>query len=123
MGGGTSGGLSTITVRVTYQQNHRAAPALRVELISPYGGMVDLRTTDGNGGATFDKVSSGRYRVRVSGPDIDTTTTDLIETGGSLGGPYVIENIEVRLNTVGAEAGGAPAAIMCNRGWRGTKNA
>jgi tetratricopeptide (TPR) repeat protein len=80
---------------------------LRVELLSPYGGAVDLRSTDGNGGATFEKVSSGRYRVRVSGPDVETTTTDLIEAGGSIGGPYITENIQVRLTkTAGSEASG-----------------
>ena len=113
MSGGTAGGVSTITVRVSYQQNHRPAPAMRVELISPYGGVVDLRTTDGNGGATFDSVSSGRYRVRVSGPDVETTTTDLIEAGGSLGGPYITENIQVRLtNPAGSEAGGGALAVI-----------
>jgi len=113
MSAGTSGGLTTITVRVSYQQNHRPASALRVELISPYGGVVDLRTTDGNGGAAFDSVSSGRYRVRVSGPDIETTTGDLIETGGSLGGPYITENIQVRLtHTAGSGAVGATVTVV-----------
>ena len=113
MSAGTSGGLTTITVRVSYQQNHRPAAALRAELISPYGGVVDMRTTDGNGGATFDSVSSGRYRVRVSGPDVETTTSDLIETGGSLGGPNITENIQVRLtNRAGTEAGGSSVAVI-----------
>jgi Tfp pilus assembly protein PilF len=97
MGSGASSGVTSITVRVTYQQNHRPAPSMRVELLSPYGGVVDLRTTDGNGGATFDSVSGGRYQVRVSGPDVETTTSDLVETGGSLGGPNVTANIQVRL--------------------------
>ena len=89
MSAGTSGGLTTITVRVAYQQNHRPAAALRVELVSPYGGMVDSRT------------------------DIETTTSDLIETGGSLGGPYITENIQVRLNNMaGGEVGGAAVAVI-----------
>jgi Tfp pilus assembly protein PilF len=113
MSGGTSAGVSTITVRVSYQQNHRPAPSMRVELISPYGGQVDQRTSDGNGGATFNNVTSGRYRVRVSGPDIETTTTDLIETGGSLGGPYITENIQVRLTSpAGGEVGGGGVAVI-----------
>ena len=113
MSAGTSGGLTTITVRVSYQQNHRPAPALRVELISPYGGVVDMRTTDGNGGATFDSVSSGRYRLRVSGPDVETSTSDLIETGGSLGGPYITENIQVRLtNPAGDVVRGAAVTVI-----------
>src|SRR5438132_2817520 len=74
MSAGTSAEITTITVRVTYQQNHRPAPSLRVELVSPMGGMASMRTTDGNGGATFDGVGSGRFQVRVSGPDVETTT-------------------------------------------------
>ena len=110
MSGGTSGGLSTIRVRVSYQQNHRPAPALRVELMSPYGGAADMRSTDGNGSATFDKVSTGRYLVRVSGPDIETTTTDLIEVGGAAGGPFITENIQVKLTEAAMQAGGPAIA-------------
>jgi len=97
MAAGSSGGITTITVRVTYKQNHRPAAALRVELLSPLGGMAGIRTTDGNGGATFDGVGSGRYQVRVSGPNIETTTSETIETGGGEGGPYITEHIEVRM--------------------------
>ncbi len=96
MAAGSSSEITTITVRVTYQQNHRPAASLRVELVSPMGGMTSMRTTDGNGGATFDGVGSGRFQVRVSGPDIETTTSEIIETGGSSGGPFITEHIEVR---------------------------
>jgi tetratricopeptide (TPR) repeat protein len=113
MSGGTSGGITTISVRVTYQQNHRPAPGLRVELISPLGGVAGMRSTDGNGGTTFDGVGGGRYQVRVSGPDIETTTSETIETGGSNGGPYITERIEVRLtNTAGGEVGGGAVAVI-----------
>ena len=105
MSAGTSAGISTVSVRVTYQQNHRPASGLRVELISPMGGMASIRTTDGNGGATFDGVGSGRYQVQVEGPNIETTKSDIFETGGSNGGPYITERIEVRLTqTASAEA-------------------
>jgi tetratricopeptide (TPR) repeat protein len=104
MSAGSSGGITTISVRVSYQQNHRPASGLRVELMSPLGGMASIRTTDGNGGATFDGVGGGRYQVRVSGPDVETTTSETIETGGSQG-PYITEHIEVRLTqTAGSEA-------------------
>ncbi len=75
-----------------------------VELISPLGGVASIRTTDGNGGATFDGVGSGRYQVQVNGPDIETTKSEIFETGGSQG-PYITEHIEVRLTeTAGPEA-------------------
>ncbi len=94
---GTAGGVTSITVRVTYKQNHRAAAGLRVELLSTMGGMAGMRTTDGNGGATFDAVGGGRYQVRVSGPDVETTTSETIEAGGGDGGPFITERIEVPL--------------------------
>ncbi len=97
MGGGTAGGITTVSVRVTYQQNHRAAAGLRVELDSSLGGMAGIRTTDGNGGATFDGVGTGRYQVQVSGPDIETTKSEIFEAGGNGGGPFITEHIEVRL--------------------------
>jgi tetratricopeptide (TPR) repeat protein len=113
MSGGTSGGITTISVRVTYQQNHRSAPGLRAELIATLGGVVGMRTTDGNGGATFDGVGGGRFQVRVSGPDIETTTSETIDTGGGNGGPFVTERIEVRLtNMAGGELGGAAVAVI-----------
>jgi tetratricopeptide (TPR) repeat protein len=114
MSSGTAGGITTVSVRVTYQQTHRPAPGLQVELISPLGGMAGIRTTDGNGGATFDGVGGGRYQVQVSGPDIETTKSEIFETGGSNGGPYITERIEVRLtNMAGGDLGiGAVAVIV-----------
>jgi len=97
MAAGASAGNTTINVRVTYQQNHRPAPGLRVELVSPFGGVADMRTTDGNGGTTFSGVSGGRYQVRITGPGIETTESASFDAGGSQGGPYVTENIQVRL--------------------------
>jgi tetratricopeptide (TPR) repeat protein len=111
--GGTAAGLTTVSVRVTYQQNHRAAAGLRVELDSPMGGFAGIQTTDGNGGATFASVGSGRYQVTVSGADIETTKSDIFETGGSNGGPYVTERIEVRMTeTVGAANAPGPALTV-----------
>ena len=113
MSSGSSAGITTISVRVTYQQNHRPAPSLRVELISPMGGTAGMRTTDGNGGATFDGVGSGRYQVQVSGPDIETTKSEIFETGGTNGGPYITEHLEVRLTkTADANAPGLAPAVM-----------
>jgi Tfp pilus assembly protein PilF len=112
MSTGTSAGVSTIRVHVSYEQSHQPAQSVLVELLSTNGGAVDMRTADGNGSATFDKVTSGRYRVRVSGGDIETTTSDLIEAGGSLGGPYVTENISVRLTNLGNQVHGTGIAVI-----------
>jgi tetratricopeptide (TPR) repeat protein len=96
MSSGTAGGNTTVSVRVTYEQSHRPAAGMRVELISTSGGMVDSRTTDGNGGATFDGISGGRFKLRVTGPDIEKTEGDSFVAGGGEGGPYVMENVQVR---------------------------
>jgi tetratricopeptide (TPR) repeat protein len=103
---GTAAGNSTIVVRVTYQQNHGPAAGLRVELISPLGGMADIRTTDGKGAATFENVSGGRYRVRVTGPDIETMESESFDAGGSQAGPFINENVQVKLKKTGEDAPG-----------------
>jgi len=95
--GGTAAGVTTVSVRVTYKQNHRPAAGLRVQLVSPLGGMAAIRTTDGNGAATFDSVDSWRYQVQIDGSDIETTKSDVFEAGGSDGGPYITEHVEVPL--------------------------
>ena len=110
MSAGAAAGISTVSVRVSYKQNHRPAAGLRVELISPMGGMASIRTTDGNGGATFDGVGTGRYQVQVSGPDVETTKSDVFETGGTNGGPYITERIEVALKPTAS--GVAPGAAL-----------
>lgn len=111
MSSGTAGGNTTISVRVTYEQNHRPAAGMRVELISTSGGMADVRTTDGNGGATFDGISGGRFKVRVTGPNIEKTESDSFVAGGGEGGPYVTENIQVRfVETIGGSAAGPALA-------------
>jgi tetratricopeptide (TPR) repeat protein len=113
MSGGSAAGITTVSVRVTYQQSHRPAPGLLVELTSPLGGIAGMRTTDGNGGATFDGVSSGRFQVRVSGPDIETTKSEIFETGGNEGGPQITEHLEVRsTNTPASQLGGAAVLVV-----------
>ena len=114
MGSAIAGGQTTITVRVTYEQSHQPAAAMRVELIPASGGMADIRTTDGNGGATFTGVSGGRFKLRVTGPDIEKTESDPFVAGGGEGGPYVTENIQVRLaqTTGGGAASPALAPII-----------
>jgi len=106
----TSGGTTSITVRVTYQQNRRPAAGLRIELLSSSGAsvgdVVDMRTTDGNGGLTFDGVGSGYYRIRVSGPDVETTTSNVIAAGGVIGPKRITENIQVWL-TAGSNVEGS----------------
>jgi hypothetical protein len=85
MSSGSAAGITTVSVRVTYQQNHREAPGLRVDLSSPLGGFAGLRTTDGNGRATLTALAARRYQVQVSGPNIRQQQAETIETGGGEG--------------------------------------
>ena len=108
---GISGGTTSITVRVTYQQNHRPAAGMRVEMLSSYGNLVgdvvDMRTTDGNGGLTFEGVGSGYYRIRVSGPNIETTTSGIVAAGGVIGPKRITETIQVRLTIAASNVEGS----------------
>jgi tetratricopeptide (TPR) repeat protein len=69
---------------------------LHVELVSSLGGMADVRTTDGNGGASFENIAAGRYQLRISGPGVETTQSVDIDTGASQGGPNITMNVEVQ---------------------------
>ena len=110
MGAGLSSGVSTVSVRVTYKQNHKPAAGMQLQLVS-MGGMAGMRTTDGNGSATFDGVGTGHYQILVSGPEIETTKSDTFETGGDSGGPYLTEHVEVSLKSpAGVQSQGAAIA-------------
>ena len=109
MSAGTSAGISTVRVRVTYKENHRPAVGMQVQLVSTMGGMAGIRTTDGNGSATFDGVGTGHYQVQVSGPGIESTSSATFETGGDSGGPYITEHVEVSLTS---PAGGQALGIV-----------
>jgi tetratricopeptide (TPR) repeat protein len=111
MGSGLSSGVSTVSVRVTYKQNHKPAAGMLVQLVSPMGGMAGIKTTDGNGATTFDGVGTGHYQVQVSGPGIETMSSETFETGGDSGGPYITERVEVSLTSpAGGQAQGAVLA-------------
>ena len=72
-----------LIVRVT-DENGRSAPGnLRVELMSAFGGTVATATTSGLGTAsvTFEHVSSGKYKLRVTeldGSHIDSDVFDVV---------------------------------------------
>lgn len=113
MASGSAGGNTTITVRVTYGQSHQPAAGMHVELIPTSGGMADVRTTDGNGGATFSGISGGRFKLRITGPDIEKTESDPFFAGSGEAGPYVTQNIQVRL-TQTANGGASSPALATN---------
>jgi tetratricopeptide (TPR) repeat protein len=112
MSAGTSSGISTVSVRVTYKQSHKPAAGMQVQLVSTMGGMAGIRTTDGNGGATFDGVGTGHYQLQVRGPGIETINSETFETGGDSGGPYITEHVEVSMTSLsGGQALGAVVAV------------
>src|SRR5512138_2946036 len=78
---------TTIRVRVSYD-NARGVPSnARVALLSWYGSTVEVRTTDGYGNVELAHVLPGKYKLVVSGLNIQTTETGQIEVAD--GTPYI----------------------------------
>jgi len=68
-----------ITVRVTYD-NDRGLPAnLNVTLKSTFGSTIEMRTTDGYGTVSFERVTPGKYILVVNGFGIQTTEAGVID--------------------------------------------
>jgi Tetratricopeptide repeat len=79
-GGVTRGGGRAIgfAVHVLLPNDHPAGRNIDVQLDSPGGGMVNEGFTNSEGQVHFDAVSPGSYVVRLRGPNIKDTTTDVI---------------------------------------------
>jgi tetratricopeptide (TPR) repeat protein len=52
-------------------------------------------------------VDSGFYLIRVSGSDVETTTSNVIAAGGVIGPHRITENMQVRLTTAGSKVEGS----------------
>src|SRR2546430_184155 len=83
-----------LTVRVTFEDDRRAPPDVRVELLSIYGSSVDIRATDDSGTVRFTHVTPAKYKVRISGAGIVTTESGEIDMTAS--GPNLTEYVRVR---------------------------
>lgn len=100
---------TTITVRVSYD-NERGVPAnVQVSLTSWYGSVVEVRTADGYGNAEFPHVMPGKYKFVISGVTIQTAQTGEIDVAD--GTPHITQNILVHKLTGPVAPGGATSAI------------
>jgi tetratricopeptide (TPR) repeat protein len=109
-GTGAQRGGAEINVRVTYDNGRPAAPMLRVELLNPMLATVTEGVTDGYGVARILGVTSGNYRIKITGQGIE----DYIS------GPFYIDPLDALNNqmvtvrrtadAIAAEHGGSPVS-------------
>lgn len=62
-----------LNVRVTLPNDRPADKGLEVSLMAPHGGIVQQSFTDDIGAASFRGISPGRYRLRITGLNIEST--------------------------------------------------
>src|SRR5215831_5294496 len=83
-----------LSVRVTYENDRPVGPNVRVELLSAYGGTVQIGTTDTSGMVHFNALNPARYKLRIAGEGIVTLETGEIDMTDS--GPRVNQTVQVR---------------------------
>jgi Tfp pilus assembly protein PilF len=71
----------TLTVRVKLPNDQPIATAAQVRLVSGMGDAIAETFTHADGRVEFTDVASGLYRIKVSSPDIETTTSDSFDIG------------------------------------------
>jgi Tfp pilus assembly protein PilF len=71
----------TLTVRIKLPNDQPIATAAQVQLISGMGSAISETFTHADGRVEFNDVAPGLYRLRVSGTDIETTTSDSFDIG------------------------------------------
>lgn len=95
-----------LTIRVLFNSDRQAGEGLRVQLLTSYGTPIDDRVTDSTGIVTFPQLDPGGYRVRISGNNIEETTSAEIILD-----PMDNQRMEmVRVNPVSTETASSPGA-------------
>jgi Tfp pilus assembly protein PilF len=105
--GGTSGGASnpfpsvsnsrgneTLSVRITNEQDRPLTIEVRVQLTNNAG--VPVSENFAHDGMTQFPIQPGTYRLRVSGPDIEETTSDSFTVFGGEGAPMQFVRVKMR---------------------------
>ncbi len=94
-----------LIIRVFFSNDRMAADQVRVQLLS-YGVPVDDQFTDSTGQVTFHQLRPGTYRVRMSGNNLEETTSDNIYLDGRE--PMHTEMVHVQLKPAADAAQSAP---------------
>ncbi len=100
--------LTDLSVRVVFENGRSAGPNNRVEVLGSYGGSVTFGTTDTSGMVVIPRLDPGKYRLRITGPDILTTETDVIDLTDA--GPRYNQTVAVK--TSNRTGGSAPGATI-----------
>lgn len=96
-----------LQIHVAYEDDHPAGPLLQVDLLSSNGATVSQSFTDDRGSASF-RVSADNYRVRVTGSNINETTSSVFAVRDRE--VEHMEYVNVRRTETGPAAG-APGTV------------
>ena len=103
---------TSITVKVSYDNERGVAANVQVSLASWYGSIIEVRTADGYGNAEFPHVLPGKYKFIISGVNIQTSQTGEIDVAD--GTPHITQNIQVHKVNGTVAPGGATSALEAN---------
>ena len=96
-----------LQIRVVYEDDHPAGALLQVDLISSTGATVSQSFTDDRGAVSF-RVGPENYRVRITGSNIEETTSNPFSVRDRE--MEHVEYVNVHRNETGPAAG-APGTI------------
>src|SRR5215471_7701210 len=102
-------GKSQLTVQITNENDRKAPKNLRVELLTPTGGIVESQATDGFRPIVFLNLRPGDYKIRVTGSGIVPTETGSIPVSGANHTEFITVKTDPHDVSASAEAG--PASI------------
>lgn len=98
-----------LKVRLWYTNGHPVNRRLRVQLLDPFENYVGEVFCDDQGQAEFPRVTPGSYRLRVSGMNVEDTTSSAFSLGRNEGQHF--ENVDVKMKGEdGSEAEGTATA-------------
>jgi Tfp pilus assembly protein PilF len=98
-------GKSQLTVQITNENDRKAPKNLRVELLTPTGGLVESQATDGFRPIVFLNLRPGDYKIRVTGSGIVPTETSLIPVSGANHTEFITVKTDPQDVSASAEAG------------------
>jgi len=94
-----------LRVYITYPDDRAVTEQLKVELISGANGTQLAQTyTNDHGGAGFGNVATGTYRLEVSGQNIETTMSEMVEVDPRKGTQSIFVRVKPAVDSSNGEA-------------------